>query len=260
MYLFGAWRCNTSIYCAATPIADRNILSLSCLAHTAYVECEISMAGFICLRFVCVFLFFLFAFAFLPFPFPLPLSFPFLFCVCVCEHNPQSADLATRPRLLLAIKANNTAQTNLEGLVNSNGHSCGGKQTEPQTEDQTETTECNPLCPVPATATAPVASNWNYARNLLTLVESLSWFSNFYPIQLQPIPNASSSLSLGSALCLFFAASCKRVKWQSSHEKDQQEEEKKQQQQHEEVGWLKFGLSHVESLCQSVGGWPKCWS
>lgn len=195
-----------------------------------------------------------------PYPFASLVLVPIL-VLCVCEHNPQSADLATRPRLLLAIKANNTAQTNLEGLVNSNGHSCGGKQTEPQTEDQTETTECNPLCPVPATATAPVASNWNYARNLLTLVESLSWFSNFYPIQLQPIPNAGSSLSLGSALCLFFAASCKRVKWQSSHEKDQKEMEKQQQQQqHEEVGWLKFGLSHVESFCQSVGGWPRCWS
>lgn len=168
-----------------------------------------------------------------PFPFASLVFVPIL-VLCVCEHNPQSADLETRPRLLLAIKANNTAQTNLEGLVNSNGHSCGGKQTEPQTEDQTETTECNPLCHVPATATAPVASNWNYARNLLTLVESLSWFSNFYPIQLQPIPNAGSSLSLGSAHCLFFAASCKRVKWQSSHEKHQKEVEK-QQQQHEEV-------------------------
>lgn len=56
-----------------------------------------------------------------------PLSFSILFCLC--EHNPQSADLATRPRLLLAIKANNREQTNLEGLVNSNGHSCGSKQS-----------------------------------------------------------------------------------------------------------------------------------
>lgn len=158
MYLFRAWRCNTSIYCAATPIADRNILSVSCLAHTAYVECEISMAGFICLRFVCVFSFLFVRVCLAPFPFASFVLVPVL-VLCLCEHNPQSADLATRPRLLLAIKANNTAQTNLEGLVNSNGHSCGGKQTEPQTEIQTETTECNPLYPVPATATAPVASN-----------------------------------------------------------------------------------------------------
>lgn len=123
MYLFGAWRCNTSIYCAATPIADRNILSVSCLAHTSYVECEIYMAGFICLRFVCVFSF-LFVRVCLP-PFP-PLALVAILVLCLCEHNPQSADLATRPRLLLAIKANNTAQTNLEGLVNSNRHSCGG--------------------------------------------------------------------------------------------------------------------------------------
>lgn len=125
MYLFGAWRCNTSIYCAATPIADRNILSVSCLAHTAYVECEISMAGFICLRFVCVFFSFLFVRVwYLPFP---SLALVAVLVLCLCEHNPQSADLATRPRLLLAIKANNTAETNLEGLVNSNGHSCGGQ-------------------------------------------------------------------------------------------------------------------------------------
>lgn len=100
----------SSIYCAATPIADTNILSVFCLAHTAYVECEISMAGYISLSL---------SFS----PFPLSLLF------CLCEHNPQSADLATRPRLLLAIKANNTEQTNLVGLVNSNGHSCGSKQS-----------------------------------------------------------------------------------------------------------------------------------
>lgn len=145
MYLFGAWRCNTSIYCAATPIADRNILSVSCLAHTAYVECEISMAGFICLRFVCVFSFLFVRFCLSPFPFASFVLVPVL-VLCLCEHNPQSADLATRPRLLLAIKANNTAQTNLEGLVNSNGHSCGANRPSPRLR-----TRRRPLSVTPST-------------------------------------------------------------------------------------------------------------